>query len=191
QWEISQTKIRVISTLLFVLFGCLLFVALPTTVFQHIEGWSALESLYFVVVTLTTIGFGDFVAGRVTAPLCSGWTRHRGLVGEIRAHAAEWTANVSAEFKETRRRVSIEIYDKFQRAASIKRKLSTDLGLSPAPELSLPSTRRGVVSVNYADEREREAALQALITPLAKNGRFFLNGLDPEMGDISIIENLK
>ncbi|KAG7279136.1 hypothetical protein CRUP_022331, partial [Coryphaenoides rupestris] len=107
QWEISQTKIRVISTLLFVLFGCLLFVALPTTVFQHIEGWSALESLYFVVVTLTTIGFGDFVAGGSEIeyqdyykPVVWFWI----LVGEIRAHAAEWTANVSAEFKETRRR---------------------------------------------------------------------------------------
>lgn len=62
-WDISQTKIRVISTLLFVLFGCLLFVALPAAIFKHIEGWSALDSLYFVVITLTTIGFGDFVAG--------------------------------------------------------------------------------------------------------------------------------
>ncbi|MEQ2207854.1 Potassium channel subfamily K member 2, partial [Xenoophorus captivus] len=62
-WAIGQTKIRVISTLLFVLFGCLLFVALPAAIFKHIEGWSALESLYFVVITLTTIGFGDFVAG--------------------------------------------------------------------------------------------------------------------------------
>lgn len=63
QWPITQTKIRVISTLLFVLFGCVLFVGLPAAIFKHIEGWSALESLYFVVITLTTIGFGDFVAG--------------------------------------------------------------------------------------------------------------------------------
>lgn len=48
------------------LFGCLLFVALPAAIFKHIEGWSALESLYFVVITLTTIGFGDFVAGTNT-----------------------------------------------------------------------------------------------------------------------------
>uniref|UniRef100_A0A3B5L5R2 Potassium channel domain-containing protein n=1 Tax=Xiphophorus couchianus TaxID=32473 RepID=A0A3B5L5R2_9TELE len=58
-----QTKIRVISTLLFILFGCLIFVALPAVIFKHIEGWSTLESIYFVVITLTTIGFGDFVAG--------------------------------------------------------------------------------------------------------------------------------
>lgn len=109
-------------------------------------------------------------------------------VGEIRAHAAEWTANVSAEFKETRRRVSVEIYDKFQRAASIKRKLSTDLGFSPNPELTLP--RR----TNFNDERdkiEREAGMQGLSTPLARNGGSFMNGLDPERGDISVIEHLK
>ncbi|GLD60150.1 potassium channel subfamily K member 2-like protein, partial [Lates japonicus] len=112
-------------------------------------------------------------------------------VGEIRAHAAEWTANVSAEFKETRRRVSVEIYDKFQRAASIKRKLSSELGFSPAPELTLP---KRAVSVNFNDERdknEREAGLQGLTTPLARNGGLYMNGLDPERGDISIIEHLK
>ena len=37
--------------------------ALPAVIFKHIEGWSTLESIYFVVITLTTIGFGDFVAG--------------------------------------------------------------------------------------------------------------------------------
>uniref|UniRef100_A0A8C4ZJ43 Potassium channel domain-containing protein n=2 Tax=Gadus morhua TaxID=8049 RepID=A0A8C4ZJ43_GADMO len=223
QWDISQTKIRVISTLLFVLFGCLLFVALPTAVFKHIEGWSAPESLYFVVITLTTIGFGDFVAGgseieyqdyykpgvwfwilvglayfAAILSMIGDWLRvisrrTKEEVVEIRAHAAEWTANVSAELKETRRRVSIDIYDKFQRAASIKRKLSTDLGLSSAPELCVP--RRGLASGGYGEERERErsekeAALQSLMTPLTRKGRYFMNGLDPELGDISIIEQL-
>lgn len=51
----------------------MLFVGLPAAIFKHIEGWSALESLYFVVITLTTIGFGDFVAG--TGPTSSADTR--------------------------------------------------------------------------------------------------------------------
>lgn len=63
KWNVSQTKIRVISTVLFILFGCLLFVALPAIIFKHIENWTTLEAIYFVVITLTTIGFGDFVAG--------------------------------------------------------------------------------------------------------------------------------
>ncbi|XP_075209725.1 LOW QUALITY PROTEIN: potassium channel subfamily K member 2 [Chanos chanos] len=232
RWNVSQTKIRVTSTVLFILFGCLLFVALPASIFKHIEGWSALESVYFVVITLTTIGFGDFVAGKdfgffslrnsrdiaggseieyldyykpvvwfwilvglayfaAVLSMIGDWLRviskkTKEEVGEFRAHAAEWTANVSAEFKETRRRLSVEIYDKFQRAASIKRKLSSDLGLSPGQEMT-PGKR--TLSVNFSDERDKEP-----VPTLTKNGSLYLNGLNadcPERGEIAIIEHFK
>ncbi|KAM9817403.1 potassium channel subfamily K member 2-like [Neosynchiropus ocellatus] len=232
-WNISQTKIRVISTLLFVLFGCVLFVALPASIFKHIEGWSALESLYFVVVTLTTIGFGDFVAGTrqsrgriqersltvssrpggsdieyldyykpavwfwilvglayfaAILSMIGDWfkvisKKTKEEVGEIRAHAAEWTANVSAEFKETRRRVSVEIYDKFHRAASIKRKLSSDLGFSPTAELDLP---RRTTPISRGDDRD-----PGPMTSLTRNGGLFTNGSDVERGELSVIQSLK
>ncbi|KAK9956325.1 hypothetical protein ABG768_014067, partial [Culter alburnus] len=183
KWNVSQTKIRVISTVLFILFGCLLFVTLPAVIFKHIEGWSALESIYFVVITLTTIGFGDFVAGgseleyldyykplvwfwiliglayfAAVLSMIGDWFRviskkTKEEVGEFRAHAAEWTANVSAEFKETRRRLSVDIYDKFQRAASIKRKLSAEIYLSPPVNQQMTPGKRAH-SVNLGDERE-------------------------------------
>lgn len=54
---------RVISAVLSILLGCLLFVAVPILVFQEVEQWTLLESAYFVVITLTTVGFGDYVAG--------------------------------------------------------------------------------------------------------------------------------
>ncbi|XP_078458626.1 LOW QUALITY PROTEIN: potassium channel subfamily K member 2-like [Lampetra planeri] len=63
RWNVSADRIRVISALLFILVGLLLFGGVPIAVFMHIEEWSTLEAVYFVVVTLTTIGFGDFVAG--------------------------------------------------------------------------------------------------------------------------------
>nr|XP_060615640.1 potassium channel subfamily K member 4-like [Anolis sagrei ordinatus] len=63
KWQVSATIVRVLSALLFILIGCIFFVLLPTTIFQHIEGWTFLESIYFVVITLTTIGFCDYVAG--------------------------------------------------------------------------------------------------------------------------------
>nr|XP_032820852.1 potassium channel subfamily K member 2-like [Petromyzon marinus] len=63
KWHVSATWIRVISTIIFIMMGCGLFVVLPTIIFMHIELWTPLEAIYFVVITLTTIGFGDYVAG--------------------------------------------------------------------------------------------------------------------------------
>ncbi|KAM9847028.1 potassium channel subfamily K member 4 [Aulostomus maculatus] len=63
KWRVSPTIVRVISAVLSILLGCLLFVAVPILVFQKVEGWTLLESAYFVVITLTTVGFGDYVAG--------------------------------------------------------------------------------------------------------------------------------
>ncbi|XP_026225615.1 potassium channel subfamily K member 4 isoform X2 [Anabas testudineus] len=63
KWRVSPTIVRVISAVLSILLGCLLFVAVPILIFQEVEGWSLLESAYFVVITLTTVGFGDYVAG--------------------------------------------------------------------------------------------------------------------------------
>ncbi|XP_074472106.1 potassium channel subfamily K member 2-like [Sebastes fasciatus] len=224
KWKVSRTKIRVFSTLIFILFGCLIFVALPVIIFKHIEGWSTLESIYFVVITLTTIGFGDFVAGEkggsenpeflnyykpvvwfwilvglayfaAVLSMIGDWFRviskkTKEEVGEFRAHAAEWTANVSAEFKETRRRLSVDIYDKFQRAASIKRKLSSELGINQ--ELT-PGKR--ALSTNLCEDREAYLTLSlSPCTSLARNGSLYLNGLSPDYADrreIAIIENLK
>jgi len=34
--------------------------ALGSTAYHYLEGWSWVDSLYFSVITLTTIGYGDF-----------------------------------------------------------------------------------------------------------------------------------
>ncbi|XP_048205161.1 potassium channel subfamily K member 17 [Perognathus longimembris pacificus] len=43
--------------------GLLLFLLLPPLLFSRVEGWSYLESFYFAFVTLSTVGFGDYVIG--------------------------------------------------------------------------------------------------------------------------------
>ncbi|XDV38859.1 hypothetical protein PO909_008189 [Leuciscus waleckii] len=62
KWKVSPTIVRVITAVLSILLGCVLFVFVPILVFQKVENWTLLESAYFVVITLTTVGFGDYVA---------------------------------------------------------------------------------------------------------------------------------
>ena len=54
-----------LSLLLFA-FGFLLFAFVPAAIFHAMESWSMASSLYFVWITLTTIGFGDLVPGKIS-----------------------------------------------------------------------------------------------------------------------------
>jgi hypothetical protein len=62
--------VKKIIVLMFQIFGYiipgfLVFMLIPAVVFWHIEdGWTYLDCLYFSFVTLTTIGFGDYVPGK-------------------------------------------------------------------------------------------------------------------------------
>lgn len=59
----SLRKAQFTCTAIFLLWGVLVHLVLPPLVFMSQEGWSYIEGLYFSFVTLTTIGFGDLVAG--------------------------------------------------------------------------------------------------------------------------------
>ncbi|KAK7922438.1 hypothetical protein WMY93_009340 [Mugilogobius chulae] len=119
--KVRQTTVRVISAVLSILIGCLIFLAVPTVVFHEVEEWSFIESLYFVVITLTTVGFGDFVPGgreggmfkllvllwivfglayfASILTMIGNWLRvlskrTRAEMEELRAHATDWTQNI-------------------------------------------------------------------------------------------------
>ncbi|XP_036179831.1 potassium channel subfamily K member 4 [Myotis myotis] len=126
KWHVPKELVRILSALLFLVIGCLLFVITPMFVFCYMEGWSKLEAIYFVVVTLTTVGFGDYVAGAnpnqthaAYQPLVWFWIllglayfasvlttignwlrvvfrRTRAEMGGFTAHAASWTGTVTA-----------------------------------------------------------------------------------------------
>ena len=42
-----------------------IFSLVPAAIFMAVEGWTYLESWYYTVVTLTTVGFGDYVPGKL------------------------------------------------------------------------------------------------------------------------------
>ncbi|XP_073341645.1 potassium channel subfamily K member 5-like [Pagrus major] len=60
---VSVKKVQLICTACFLLWGLFVHLLIPPIVFMSLENWSYLEGLYYSFITLTTVGFGDYVAG--------------------------------------------------------------------------------------------------------------------------------
>ncbi len=86
----------------------LIFVAISSAAFHWLEGWDWIDSFYFVVITFTTIGYGDFVP---TMPITKLLTIFVGLNGIIillmlfdvirRVRQWELTEKATADIDET------------------------------------------------------------------------------------------
>ncbi|KAM9470992.1 potassium channel subfamily K member 4 [Clarias gariepinus] len=151
QKKVSHTSIRIISAVCSILIGCLIFIALPTVVFQEVEDWTLLEAGYFVVITLTTVGFGDYVAENrkdgvpIYKPLVWLWIvfgmayfasiltmignwlrmlskKTRAEMEELRAHATDWTQNIQNMSMDFRIPVPLDLNDPFQLQRRRRRK---------------------------------------------------------------------
>ncbi|KAK3563222.1 hypothetical protein QTP86_018274 [Hemibagrus guttatus] len=57
--------VEVLAVALFLLMGSLLFLIFPPVIFSFVEGWSYGEGFYYTFITLSTIGFGDYVVGKI------------------------------------------------------------------------------------------------------------------------------
>lgn len=58
--EVSQTELVFVGGML-----AILVITGGAAIFTHYEGWTYFNSIYYCVITLTTIGFGDYVALQV------------------------------------------------------------------------------------------------------------------------------
>uniref|UniRef100_A0AAY4CPS7 Potassium channel subfamily K member 4 n=1 Tax=Denticeps clupeoides TaxID=299321 RepID=A0AAY4CPS7_9TELE len=140
---VKPTSVRIISAIFSILIGCLIFLGVPTLVFQEVEQWSLLEAGYFVVITLTTVGFGDYVADdrrhgsfmykpivwlwivfglayfASILTMIGNWLRvlskkTRAEMEELRAHATDWTQNIQNMSVDFRIPVQLDLNDPFQ-----------------------------------------------------------------------------
>ncbi|XP_055470962.1 potassium channel subfamily K member 16-like isoform X2 [Psammomys obesus] len=66
RWEEHSRRsqlLQVLGLALFLTLGTLVILIFPAMLFSHVEGWSFGEGFYFAFITLSTIGFGDYVVG--------------------------------------------------------------------------------------------------------------------------------
>ncbi|XP_066480352.1 potassium channel subfamily K member 16-like [Tiliqua scincoides] len=61
---VQKKRTRFLTLMFFLLMGILVFLCAPSVIFQEMEGWTYSEAIYFAFITLSTIGFGDYVIGR-------------------------------------------------------------------------------------------------------------------------------
>lgn len=60
----GSTISHISGVVILVLASTVMLILIPAAVYTRVETWNYLESVYFTVVTLTTVGFGDFVPGQ-------------------------------------------------------------------------------------------------------------------------------
>uniref|UniRef100_A0A665UZ21 2P domain potassium channel Talk-1 n=1 Tax=Echeneis naucrates TaxID=173247 RepID=A0A665UZ21_ECHNA len=85
---VSVLPYKVLS--LFFISGSLLFLVIPPLLFSYVEGWTFSEGFYFAFITLSTIGFGDYVVG--TDPDKEYIALYRSLAGIWIIFALAWLA---------------------------------------------------------------------------------------------------
>jgi len=65
-WSLGKHMVRmIISFAIFLGF----FSLIPSIIFHHLEDWTLGECVYYSLITLTTIGLGDYEAGYVSLML--------------------------------------------------------------------------------------------------------------------------
>ncbi|CAH2256250.1 potassium channel subfamily K member 5 [Pelobates cultripes] len=60
---VSLRTAQITCTAIFIIWGVLVHLMIPPFIFMKTEGWTYIEGLYYSFITITTIGFGDYVAG--------------------------------------------------------------------------------------------------------------------------------
>lgn len=68
----SNKYIKILKSVVIAVLGFAILVILPSVGFHYRENWTMFESIYYSVITLATIGFGDFVVGQSDVTY-SGW----------------------------------------------------------------------------------------------------------------------
>uniref|UniRef100_A0A3Q0RRD7 Potassium two pore domain channel subfamily K member 16 n=1 Tax=Amphilophus citrinellus TaxID=61819 RepID=A0A3Q0RRD7_AMPCI len=60
---LEKGVVSAVAVSLFFITGTVLLLAIPPLLFSYVEGWTYGEGFYFAFITLSTIGFGDYVVG--------------------------------------------------------------------------------------------------------------------------------
>uniref|UniRef100_UPI00358EA411 potassium channel subfamily K member 16-like n=1 Tax=Myxine glutinosa TaxID=7769 RepID=UPI00358EA411 len=111
--NLKERTVKIITAVLFFVSGFILFFFIPSIIFAAVEGWTYGESVYYSFVTLSTIGFGDYVAG--SNPDKTYIQVYRSMVGFWILFGMAWLAgvfnNLIAIFEKTEKKMTKKFED--------------------------------------------------------------------------------
>ena len=61
---------KTLRIILYTLLYFIIFSFIPAAIIMQFEDWTFLQAWYFTIVTLTTVGFGDYVPGKLNKKKC-------------------------------------------------------------------------------------------------------------------------
>ncbi|XP_058847649.1 potassium channel subfamily K member 16-like isoform X1 [Acipenser ruthenus] len=126
----QKKTVKILTIIFFVVIGVVLFLALPPLMFCLMEDWSYREGVYYAFITLSTIGFGDYVVGVNHKPY------YRALVAFWILFGMAWLAllfNLLTTFYEDTEKKISKVHQKRKAA---KAKKNTANGSQPTTPVS-------------------------------------------------------
>ncbi len=67
--EVKINKMKLINKLVAPIIIFIILIILGANVYHKVEGWSMLDSYYFTIITVTTIGYGDLTPSTVVGKI--------------------------------------------------------------------------------------------------------------------------
>ncbi|XP_043945652.1 potassium channel subfamily K member 16-like [Protopterus annectens] len=96
-----EQQVGILTMIFFMVVGTFIFLVFPPVILSYVEGWSYGEAFYYAFITLSTIGFGDYVIG--VNPNKQYISMYRSLVGLWIIFGLAWLAllfNLGADVME-------------------------------------------------------------------------------------------
>ncbi|KAM5129337.1 potassium channel, subfamily K, member 16-like [Mantella aurantiaca] len=60
---LKKKRAKVLTIIFFLVMGIIVFLGIPPLIFKYTECWTYREGVYYAFISLSTIGFGDYVVG--------------------------------------------------------------------------------------------------------------------------------
>nr|XP_033808978.1 potassium channel subfamily K member 16-like [Geotrypetes seraphini] len=120
----KKKKVKVLTMLFFLVTGIVAFLGIPPIFFMGMEGWNYREGVYYAFISLSTIGFGDYVVG--SHPQREYYSFYRALVAIWVIFGLAWLAllfNLLIACLEDTEKKIVEDFHKKVRAGKGKERL--------------------------------------------------------------------